>query len=172
MRCYEPPTKKELVDFVIESNRIEGIVGATGLDVSATSHFIGLNRIYISDIVSLVNHLQPDAFIRVGVGSDVTVGGSYSPPRGGPAIMMVLGEILDHVDLWEQGLPNASPYKVHCDYETLHPFTDGNGRSGRALWAWQMLHAPLGTRERRVGLGLGFLHEWYYQGLRDTSAAV
>ena len=39
-----------------------------------------------------------------------------------------------------------------------HPFTDGNGRSGRALWLWQMNnHAPF-----------GFLHTFYYQTLENS----
>jgi len=168
---YEPPTEKELVDFMLESNKIEGIEGALGGEVEAFEHFLGLDRIYIGNVVGLVHRFQPGAFIRTAVGSEVWVG-DHKAPCGGSAIRMVLTEILDHVDLWEQGLPNASPFEVHKDYETLHPFTDGNGRSGRAIWAWQMLHAPLGTRERKVGLSLGFLHEWYYQSLPvDTDTA-
>jgi len=45
-------------------------------------------------------------------------------------------------------------FEVHLDYEHLHPFTDGNGRSARMLWAWQMREFPL-----------GFLHTFYYQAL-------
>lgn len=49
------------------------------------------------------------------------------------------------------------PYKIHLLYEDLHPFTDGNGRSGRAIWLWQM--------ERQGGTRLSFLHWWYYATL-------
>ena len=48
-------------------------------------------------------------------------------------------------------------YTLHHEYETLHPFTDGNGRSGRVLWLW-MLGGIKNTP-------LGFLHHWYYQSL-------
>ncbi len=162
-------TKKMIVDFVIESNRIEGIDYATGDEVIAFEHFIGLEEIYLGDLLNLLNRFQPGAVLRLVVGQDVQVG-AYEAPPGGLSILLVLREILDRIEMWKQGLPHASPFKIHCDFDKLHPFTDGNGRVGRAIWAWQMLHAPLGTRELRVGLALGFLHEWYYQGLRDTSA--
>lgn len=50
------------------------------------------------------------------------------------------------------------PWEVHIAYEMLHPFTDGNGRSGRMLWAWQMRNFPL-----------DFLHTFYYQTLNALS---
>ena len=49
-------------------------------------------------------------------------------------------------------------WQTHNDYENLHPFTDGNGRSGRMLWAWQM-------RNDDDAMARGFLHTFYYQTL-------
>ena len=164
-------TEKMLVDFVIESNRIEGIEGATGDEVEAFKHFVGLDQLYMGDVVNLVCRFQPDATLRMGAGQEVWIG-SHQAPTGGVGITISLNEILILVGAWERGAGLASPYKTHKAYEDLHPFTDGNGRSGRAIWAWQMLHAPPGTRESRVGLALGFLHEYYYQSLQNQRGAT
>ena len=84
------------------------------------------------------------------VGMDVAVG-SYIPPRGGPHVLKKLENLLFSVHH-----RTISAYKIHLEYESLHPFTDGNGRSGRMLWAWQ-----LGD----TAVSLGFLHLFYYQTL-------
>ena len=41
-------------------------------------------------------------------------------------------------------------WTAHCEYEALHPFTDGNGRSGRAIWLWLMHDASLGFLHRFI----------------------
>ena len=85
---------------------------------------------------------------------DVRVG-DHIAPKGGPNIAVNLKNILHDTEDRRQ-----SPFEIHCRYENLHPFTDGNGRSGRALWAWQML------AENDAHVELGFLHAWYYASLR------
>ena len=55
-------------------------------------------------------------------------------------------------------------FEAHVAYETLHPFTDGNGRSGRALWAKHML----ADGQDGYWLERGFLHTFYYQSLENT----
>ena len=141
----------ELYDFVAESNRIEGINRApTSAELIATEAFICLPKITLVTLKNLVAVLQPRARLRDKLGLDVRVGNHY-PPRGGPEIRAALEELLIEIN---EG--NHSPYAAHLAYETLHPFTDGNGRSGRAIWLWQMKgRAPL-----------GFLHQFYYQTLQ------
>jgi Fic family protein len=58
---------------------------------------------------------------------------------------------------------DLSPFAAHVRYEHLHPFTDGNGRSGRAIWAWQMLYQGRGE------IPLGFLHHFYYQSIQNAA---
>jgi len=142
---------KGLIEFVTESNRIEGIERSpSNVEVDATFAFVNLEEIKIEDIEALVSALQPGAVIREKLGMNVRVG-NYFPPEGGPEVRDKLQEILDMLKIWDA-------YDTHLVYETLHPFTDGNGRSGRAIWLWQM-------GVYKAVLKRGFLHTFYYQTL-------
>lgn len=136
-------------DFVRESNRIEGIHrDPTQMEVDATDLFINITwDVRISDLVNLVNVYEPGAALRDQIGLDVRVG-DHIPPRGGIEIPAMLRAVLEIKDPWTQ----------HVAYENLHPFTDGNGRTGRALWLRNM------TR-KHGGAPLGFLQSFYYQTL-------
>ncbi len=138
-----------LYEFIRESNAIEGISrDPTEAELAAAASFLGLARIEIADLCNLVNVFQPGAVLRDRRGLDVWIGRHVAPP-GGPQIRERLQKLLDH------NMHDA--YETHVAYEMLHPFVDGNGRSGRMLWAWQM--------GERAALQLGFLHRFYYQAL-------
>lgn len=152
-----------LVDYVAESNRIEGIpndsVAKLGHEIEAWRRFLAVKAgsIHHGHILELAKVLQPDAVLRDKTGLDVRVG-SHVPPAGGPRMMGDLIDILIRAqDVVQMRFPARGAFQVHCDYENLHPLTDCNGRTGRALWLWMM-----GGVEKAP---LGFLHHWYYQTL-------
>lgn len=151
--------KKQYVrDFLIESNRIEGIVGALGSgSVLRAVEFIERDDpITIPLLTAYVLSIQPDAVLRDRPGLDVIVG-SHRPQ---PGSLMVRAQLQDLLEKMER-VPE--PCLDHVAYETLHPYTDGNGRSGRILWARQMVRMH-GWK----GLALRFLHRYYYQTLDVT----
>jgi Fic family protein len=139
---------------VKESNRIEGIEREpTAEELVEHDRVMELETLTITDLEKFVTVYQRNAKLRVNPGMDVRVG-SYVPPKGGEHIREMLGALLhdingERIDAWN----------AHLQYENIHPFTDGNGRSSRVIYHWQMR----GTRMAE----LGFLHAFYYQTLRN-----
>ena len=146
----------DLRRFLIESNRIEGITrDPTPQELSETAKFLDLDTVGLDDLRRLaIIYASGRGILRERIGMDVRVGNHFPPP-GGSSVRRELVKLLD--DLAD---PDISPFEWHIQYETLHPFMDGNGRTGRAIWAWQML-----KRGHERWLEIGFLHEHYYQSL-------
>ena len=148
----------DLEAFVRQSNLIEGITrDPTEEEIKITEWFVACETVEVNDLQRLVTVYEPTARLREELGMDVRVG-SHRPPQGGPHIhdrlAYILGEIIHG---------SISPWRAHVQYETLHPFTDGNGRSGRALWLWCMADIGLSAR-----YPLSFLQCWYYQTLHEV----
>ena len=140
-------------DFVRESNKIEGIVRSPSLaELDVHEWFLALREPSTADLINFVSVVQPGARLRNKLGQDVKVG-NYLPPLGGVQIEARLVGILNS---------DYDPYLCHIEYELLHPFTDGNGRSGRVLW----LHRMGGIEEAP----LGFLQTFYYQTLQKAES--
>lgn len=145
----------DLKAFLRESLKIEGIHRAPTRDeIVITSWFLALVCPTVGDVQRLVDVYAPGSKLRRHPGMDVQVGRHF-PPRGGTGIEAALIELLNEVNAGK-----LTPYQAHIRYESLHPFMDGNGRSGRTIWLWQMRYAPL-----------GFLHHFYYQvlGMHDAT---
>ena len=149
-------TESYLTRFLIESNKIEGI---TEFDIesemTAARIFLNKKRITEHDLENFVSIIQEDAQLR-GEPSipGVQVGGRVAP-NSWPEVLIALDKILRDANYL------VDPWRIHCEYEHLHPFTDGNGRSGRMLWLWMV-------QDSLTGNSILFLQAFYYDTLSNV----
>jgi len=147
-----------LVSFVRESNAIEGILREpTTNEIRAHERLFEKFQMTVAALCEFQAIIAPDKPLRAREGLNVRVGSHIAPP-GGPAIEKALRQIVKRAN------SNADAWETHIAFEMLHPFLDGNGRTGRALWAWQM-HG-----QDRSPFAISFLHRFYYQTLAHHSA--
>ena len=96
----------------------------------------GLSLELIRDICST---LRDSAIDFRADGRDVRIGNkatgsvSYTPPRGGRLIPSLLGNLIDFLNTKEGPDPVIRMAIAHYQFEAIHPFDDGNGRTGRIL---------------------------------------
>jgi len=71
--------------------------------------------------------------------------GTYRPP----AHQDVSGLMFELLEWWNKASPTLSPILssaiLHYRFEAIHPFADGNGRTGRALALWELYRRGFDT---------------------------
>ncbi|MEM6347335.1 MAG: Fic family protein [Bacteroidota bacterium] len=105
-----------------------------GFDIIKDQGFLRL-----ADIIELQGIvIENNAGIRSTPGTvlknDKTGEVVYVPPQDKAEILDLLSNFLDHFNLNEHGIPPLVNLAIlHCQFESIHPFYDGNGRTGRIL---------------------------------------
>ena len=144
-----------LNQFAIESNEIERIYTGDRHEthLAALEWFMELELIHIEDLKKFVFWIEIGTTYRAESKVDRFIQGRLVMDW-----KKVHQRLLKVIQDGNAGLYH--PNKNHRTYEHIHPFSDGNGRSGRALWLWEM-HRFLDYDGR-----YGFLQMYYYETLR------
>lgn len=139
----------------------------------ATTGFVTAPAVSVDDIVDLHRSLLPNETRHHGlrtvqnwIGSSnwTPIGADYVPPDP-DRVPGLMADLVDYLNGAAHS-PLIQAAVVHAQFETIHPFTDGNGRVGRAL-----IHTVLARRgltDRAVlpiSLVLATLRNGYVAGL-------
>ncbi len=104
-----------------------------GFDIAKSQGFLRVN-----DIISIQQKLVDNtAGIRSTPGTvlknDTTGEIVYTPPQDKAEILDLLANFVNHFNLQEDLSPLINLAILHFQFESIHPFYDGNGRTGRIL---------------------------------------
>ncbi len=95
----------------------------------------------------------------------VRVGPYFPPPPD-----EVSGLMFELLEWWNKGSSKLSPVLssaiVHYQFEAIHPFADGNGRTGRALALWELYRRGFDTHH------IFSVDEFYWKGHPRYYAAL
>ena len=105
----------------------------------------------------------------VGTGQ---LGGPLQAHHVGPppeAVPGLLEDLVAYINQPDDGIPLVRAAVAHAQFETIHPFPDGNGRTGRALLQYMYLRAGLSTAAALpVSVALMLTKREYFDALDAT----
>lgn len=139
----------------------------------ATTKLVEADTLTVDDIVELHQSLLPDeprhhGLRRVqnwiGTSRLTPIGAAYVAPDP-ERVPGLMADLVDYLN-GAAHAPVVQAAIVHAQFETIHPFTDGNGRVGRALIHTVLARRGLTSRAvLPISLVLSTLSEKYVAGL-------
>ncbi|SON61471.1 Adenosine monophosphate-protein transferase SoFic [Mycobacterium simulans] len=174
-----PSPKQIAIAELAQDERIRGFSAQAGLVANnitvlrrAAVELVQAPAITVRDIVSLQSSLLPDEKHHGLRTVQNWIGGSnWNPlhadfvPPPATAVPDLMDDFVEYLNGSSHG-PLIQAGLIHAQFETIHPFTDGNGRVGRAVIHTVLARRGLAPRAiLPVSLVLATLRDSYVEGL-------
>lgn len=161
-------TTQDRDDFLRESNAIEGVYSREALDDAIGAWFVIHDKeILTLSIIKevhrvLMSRLNPDIAGKWGTW-DVMIGGRIIRRVSDDYTEGRLNWFIECID---KGVPSGMSKEefaknCHIVFESIHPFDDGNGRTGRILYNWHRLKLGLPLHIIYEGLEQHEYYKWF-----------
>ena len=110
--------------------------------------------------------------VWVGSGQRTPAGAQFVPPPHTeiPALMQDLADYISDRTVWAPAIVKAAV--VHAQFETIHPFTDGNGRIGRALTNLVLRRDGHLSVPIPLSAAINARRDSYYDSLQETRSFI
>lgn len=174
-----PSPQQVAIAELAQDEQIRGFSAQAGLVANnitvlrrAAIDLVHAPRVTVDDVIALHTSLLPDEKHHGLRSVQNWIGGSnwnpleavYVPPPA-DAVPELMADLVAYLNGSSHG-PLIQAGLVHAQFETIHPFTDGNGRVGRALIHTVLARRGLAPRAiLPVSLVLATLRDSYVGGL-------
>ena len=132
--AVEPRAKREVVNYFAALRFVEKNANESPLN---HEHILRLHKVIAGNVMD-----QGTAGRYWTIAVRV---GRYVPPPASD----VSGLMFELLTWWNKEAPNLSPVLssaiLHYQFESIHPFSDGNGRTGRVLALWELYRRGFDT---------------------------
>jgi len=139
---------KHILQFAIDSDKIEGEEFCMAHH-RALVHIINVKDLTEQALLDAHRMFSDEEWAGKYRTVMVTVG-KHVPPA--PHMVKLL------MSNWSLDLHKMDSFEAHNRFEKIHPFFDGNGRMGRAIWLRKAL-------AEGYNFEISFLHSYYYATL-------
>ena len=149
--------EKNLIKFAEESNMIEGEEFCLN-HLEALIHIINAKK--LTEKVLFEAHRMFSSEDWAGRYRDEKT--ICTITNGKETIVPPIPSLVPHLmHNWFLDLGKMDSFEAHNKFEIIHPFHDGNGRMGRAIWLRKALNEGYDFK-------ISFLHQYYYSTLSHS----
>ncbi len=151
----------EIIEFLQESNAIEGVYSSQSLEDAAEAWKFCIEQPKLTTAVILQTHrllMKNQPIWEDDKGRFRTI----MVYIGGHAALNAI-HISGAVQQWCRKMKKlpADWQKMHVEYEKIHPFIDGNGRTGRIFMNWHRARLGLSTLIIHTGKEQTEYYKWF-----------